>query len=135
MPWPTFLKPAHAVINPIALRLAGRWGSLAVVIHTGRRSGRVYRTPVRAFRRGDRVAVGANFGAASEWVRNIVSAGSCEMLLKGELLHLSEPQVLGLDSTPRILPGWYRLALRYVVHTRECLLLHVVRPPAERAPG
>ena len=82
MPWPAFLRPAHAAINPVALRLAGRAGSLAVLVHTGRRTGRTYRTPVRAFRRGHWVAVGANFGADSQWVKNVVDAGHCEMLLR-----------------------------------------------------
>jgi deazaflavin-dependent oxidoreductase (nitroreductase family) len=125
MPWPSFLKPAHAVINPIALRLAGRVGSLAVVIHTGRRSGNTYRTPVRAFRRGDLVAVGANFGAASEWVRNILSAGGCEIQLRGEVLHLTGPRLLCLSELPPVFPRWYQLGLRYFVRTHECLLMHV----------
>jgi deazaflavin-dependent oxidoreductase (nitroreductase family) len=127
MPWPSFLKPAHAVINPIALRLAGRAGSLAVVIHTGRRSGRTYRTPVRAFRRGDVLAVGANFGAASEWVKNILSAGGCQIQLRGELLHLSEPRLLRLSELPPVLPRWYQLGLRYVVRTHECIVMSVDR--------
>ena len=125
MPWPSFLRPAHAVINPIAMRLAGRVGSLAVVIHTGRRTGRMYRTPVRAFRRGDLVAVGANFGGGSEWVKNIVSAGGCEMLLWGEHLRLTQPRLLGLDELPPVFPHWYQLGLRYLVHTQDCLIMHV----------
>ena len=118
MPWPSFLRPAHAVINPIARRLAGRVGSLAVVMHTGRRTGRVYRTPVRAFRRGDLVAVGANFGAGSEWVKNIGSAGGCEMLLRGEHLRLTQPRLLRLDELPPVFPHWYQLGLRFLVHTQ-----------------
>jgi deazaflavin-dependent oxidoreductase (nitroreductase family) len=125
MPWPSFLKPAHAVINPVALRFAGRAGSLALVIHTGRRSGRTYRTPVRAFRRGDLVAVGANFGAASEWVKNIQGAGGCQMRLRGELLQLTRPRLLGLQELPPVFPRWYRLGLRYLVRTQECLLMQV----------
>ena len=125
MPWPSFLKPAHAVINPVALRLAGRVGSLAVVTHPGRRSGRTYRTPVRAFRRGDLVAIGANFGAASEWVRNILAAGGCEILLRGERLRLTGPRLLGLSDLPPVFPRWYQWGLRYVVRTQECLLMHV----------
>ncbi|HEX6055805.1 MAG TPA: nitroreductase/quinone reductase family protein [Intrasporangium sp.] len=125
MPWPAFLKPAHAVINPVALRLAGRTGSLAVLVHTGRRSGRTYRTPVRAFRRGPWVAVGANFGADSQWVKNVVVTGHCEMVLRHDLLHLSRPRIVPLGSLPPVLPRWYAFGLRHVVRTRECLLLEV----------
>jgi deazaflavin-dependent oxidoreductase (nitroreductase family) len=125
MPWPSFLRPAHVVINPIALRLAGRAGSLAVVIHTGRRSSRTYRTPVRAFRRGDVVAVGVNFGAGSHWVQNILTAGGCQLRLRGELLQLGEPRLVPLGELPPVFPRWYRLGLRYLVRTHECLVLDV----------
>ena len=125
MPWPSFLKPVHTMINPIAMLVAGRTGSLAVVTHTGRRSGRTYRTPVRAFRRADLVAIGANFGAGSEWVRIIQSAGGCELLLRGDLLHLTGPRLVGLGELPPVFPRWYRLGLRYLVRTQDCLLMHV----------
>lgn len=125
MPWPSFLKPAHAVVNPIALRRAGRAGSLAVVMHKGRRSGRVHRTPVRAFRRGDVVAIGANFGAASEWVRNILSAGGCEILLRGELLRLTAPRLVGIRELPPVFPHWYYWGLRWVVRTQDCMVMDI----------
>jgi deazaflavin-dependent oxidoreductase (nitroreductase family) len=125
MPWPAFLRPAHAAINPVALRLAGRAGSLAVLVHTGRRTGRTYRTPVRAFRRGHWVAVGANFGADSQWVKNVVDAGHCEMLLRHDLLHLERPKVVPLDGLPPVFPRWYAFGLRHFVRTRKCLLLEV----------
>jgi deazaflavin-dependent oxidoreductase (nitroreductase family) len=128
MPWPAFLKPAHAVVNPMALRLAGRGGSLAVLEHTGRRTGRRYRTPVRAFRRGRRVTVGANFGADSQWVKNVVAAGCCEMVLRRERLHLSQPRIVPLGSLPPVLPRWYAFGLRHVVRTRDCLLMEIVEP-------
>ncbi|WIY00891.1 nitroreductase family deazaflavin-dependent oxidoreductase [Amycolatopsis mongoliensis] len=127
MPWPPFLKPAHTIINPIALRRAGRAGSLAVVIHRGRRSGRTYRTPVRAFRRGDIVAIGANFGANSDWVQNILAAGEGELRLRGELCRLTEPRLLRLDELPPVFPRWYRWVLRSLVHTHQCLVMHATK--------
>ncbi len=127
MPWPRFLRPAHTVINPIALRRAGRAGSLAVVIHRGRRSGRTYRTPVRAFRGSDIVAIGANFGAASDWVQNILAADEGELRLGGQLFRLTEPRLLSLDELPPVFPRWYRWGLRSVVHTHECLVVRATR--------
>jgi hypothetical protein len=75
--------------------------------------------------RHDLVAVGANFGAASEWVRNIRSAGECEMQLRGEVLRLTGPRLLRLSELPPVFPRWYQLGLRYLVHTHECLLMHI----------
>ena len=88
-----------------------------------RRSGRTYRTPVRAFRRDDILAIGANFGAASDWVRNILAAGEGELRLRGELFRLTEPRLLSLDELPPVFPRWYRWALRSVVRTRQCLVM------------
>jgi deazaflavin-dependent oxidoreductase (nitroreductase family) len=127
MPWPRFLKPAHTIINPVALRRAGRAGSLAIVTHRGRRSGHTYRTPVRAFRRGGVVAIGANFGATSDWVRNILAADGCELRLRGELFRLTEPRLLSLGELPPVIPRWYRWTLRSVVRTHQCLVARATK--------
>ena len=44
----------------------------SVILHRGRRSGREYRTPVLAFRRGRVLIVALLYGTESDWVRNIV---------------------------------------------------------------
>lgn len=125
MPWPPIFKPLHLRVNPVARRLAGRVGSLALITHTGRRTGRTYQTPVRAFRRGDLIAVGANFGADSDWVKNVLSAGGCTMVLRGERLRLTEARLVPLDDLPPVFPRWFETGLRHLVRTEDCLLLRV----------
>ena len=55
------------VTNPIQ----GQWAWLlppwAVICHRGRKSGRAYRTPVLAFKRGPRLAVVILYGEESVW--------------------------------------------------------------------
>lgn len=46
-------------------------GQIMVVSHIGRKSGRVRRTPVNYFIRGDEIYCTAGFGAVSDWYRNI----------------------------------------------------------------
>ena len=48
-----FARFNRRVANPVVRLVAGRLPPLAVVTHTGRRSGRSYRTPVMAFAKDD----------------------------------------------------------------------------------
>ena len=127
----------HPALNRRALPRAGR-GSLADVEHVGRRSGTVRHTPVRAFRSGDTVVVGVNFGNRSDWVRNILAAGGCRMHLRGHDLDQVDPRLVPVAEGARGMPWWFGLGLRFVVRTRECLELRVAtdtpRTPARR-PG
>ena len=125
MPWPAFLRPMHHTVNPVALRVAGRAGSLVDLEHVGRRSGITRHTPVRAFRRGTTVAVGANFGAGSDWVKNVLAANGCSMTMSGRLLALTEPRLVPLPEAAWVFPAWFRLGLRHLVRTDRCLVLTV----------
>lgn len=64
----------------------------AIVTHTGRRSGRVYHTPVNVFRDGDRYTFALTYGANSDWVRNVVAAGACEIRTRGTNVMLHAPR-------------------------------------------
>jgi deazaflavin-dependent oxidoreductase (nitroreductase family) len=119
----------HRVVNRVGVRVAGRAGSLVELEHVGRRSGTVRHTPVRAFRRGDVVAIGANFGAESDWVKNVVAAGGCSMRMSGRVLDLAEPRVVTFPEAAWIFPAWFRLGLRYLVRTDHCLVLTVAPRP------
>src|SRR5947209_3839077 len=71
--------PLTRVFNPLALRFAGSrvMPLYAVIRHRGRRSGRVYATPVAVTRRGDALVVPLPFGSSADWCRNVVAAGEC----------------------------------------------------------
>ena len=59
------------LMRPVARYLPG----FGVVIHRGRRSGRIYETPVNVFRRGDGYVVALTYGAGADWVKNVLSRG------------------------------------------------------------
>lgn len=125
VPWPAFLRPMHHTINHVAIRVAGRTGSLVDLEHVGRRSGTVRHTPVRAFRRGDTVAVGANFGAESDWVKNVLATDGCSMKMSGRVLELTGPRLVTFPEASWVFPAWFRLGLRYLVRTDRCLVMKV----------
>ncbi len=130
MPWPIWMPRLQPRLNPAALRRAGRAGSLADLEHVGRRTGLTRHTPLRAFRRGDVVAVGVNFGQRSDWVRNVLAAGAARMALGGLCLELTEPRLLTLQEAGWVFPWWFRIGLRHLVRTEHCLVLTVAAESA-----
>jgi deazaflavin-dependent oxidoreductase (nitroreductase family) len=115
----------RGAVNTMTLRLAGH-AALADLEHTGRRSGTVRHTPVRAFRAGDIVVVGLNFGRQSDWYQNIKTAGTCRMRLGDELLTLGTPDLVPAEEGTEAMPWLFRLALRHLIHTADCVRLPIL---------
>jgi hypothetical protein len=59
-----------AVTNRITSRFAARLHGFGIVTHVGRKSGKVYRTPVNVFRAPEGFLIALTYGRESEWVRN-----------------------------------------------------------------
>ncbi|WP_199512506.1 nitroreductase family deazaflavin-dependent oxidoreductase [Nucisporomicrobium flavum] len=126
MPFPRLLtKVTRGRVNRLMLHLAGH-AAFADLEHVGRRSGRVHHTPVRAFRVGDTVVIGLNFGRRSDWFLNVTRAGGCRIHLGRERLELGVPRLVPAEEATREIPAVFRYALRYVARTEECLVLPVV---------
>jgi deazaflavin-dependent oxidoreductase (nitroreductase family) len=87
----------RAVNNPIQRQYAWLLPPWVIVAHRGRRSGRVYRTPVMAFRRGRTLAVVILYGTRSDWVRNVL-AGDASVVRGGRTYPLLAPRVVGPDE-------------------------------------
>lgn len=98
------------VTNPIQGTYAWLLPPYAVVVHRGRRTGRAYRTPVLAFRRGDRIAIPVLYGERSDWVRNVVSAGRGEVILRGRRRGLIAPRLVDAAEARRLVPLAGRVA-------------------------
>jgi deazaflavin-dependent oxidoreductase (nitroreductase family) len=84
--------------NPLLRPIAGWLPPLAVVEHVGRRSGRPYRTPVFAFRRGGEVVIVLSYGNRTEWVRNVVAAGTGALVRGGRRSTLADVRVMPVGA-------------------------------------
>jgi deazaflavin-dependent oxidoreductase (nitroreductase family) len=119
-----FLAPITTrVFNPVIRLFAGRLPGLGIVTHTGRTTGRIYRTPLLVLRRGDHYVMGLWYGSDVHWVKNIVAAGRCGLRIRGRDLQLHEPELL-VDPDRRLLPPPLRLVGR-LVRLTEFLQLRV----------
>ncbi|MCG7609738.1 MULTISPECIES: nitroreductase family deazaflavin-dependent oxidoreductase [Mycobacterium] len=82
------------VTNPLQ-RLWAPWlPYMAVIEHTGRKSGKPYRTPVMAFVDSKSLRVVLNYGEQSDWVRNIRAAGRADVLHRGKRYQLTDPRII-----------------------------------------
>jgi deazaflavin-dependent oxidoreductase (nitroreductase family) len=112
-------------VNRMTLHLAGH-AAFADLEHVGRKSGIVHHTPVRAFRSGESVIIGLNFGRQSDWYRNIEAARGCHIRLGGEELTLGAPTLVPAEQGIKNIPRPFRFAFRHVVHTAECVQLPIL---------
>ncbi len=78
----------HQVLNHLTRPVARYLPGLGVIIHHGRRSGRIYETPVNVFRHGDGYVVALTYGAGADWVRNVLSAGICDLITHGRCIRV-----------------------------------------------
>ncbi|HLH23283.1 MAG TPA: nitroreductase family deazaflavin-dependent oxidoreductase [Chloroflexota bacterium] len=117
------------VTNPFTRRFAGRAPGFAIVVHRGRSSGRVYRTPVNAFKRRGGYVLALTYGPRADWVRNVLAAGECLLVTRGRRLRMTNPRLVH-DPTRRQMPLPVRLILG-LLGVEDFLLLDRA-PPAAR---
>jgi deazaflavin-dependent oxidoreductase (nitroreductase family) len=101
----------RVITNPIALSLMQRVPGWRVVVHRGRRSGRVYRTPVAAFRQPGGYAIALTYGPSAQWVQNVLADGGAVLERGDQRARLVNPRVL-VDPGRSIVPPWVRVFLR-----------------------
>ena len=98
------------VTNPAASLLAGRVPPFGTIVHKGRKSGRVYRTPVWVFEDEGAYRVALTYGSNVDWVKNLAAAGTFQLEWKGRTLDLTEPEVVHDPAA-----GWAPPGVRQVL--------------------
>jgi deazaflavin-dependent oxidoreductase (nitroreductase family) len=112
MPLPRWLARANRVAtNPVALTFSGRLTHFAIVVHRGRRTGTIRRTPVNAFPDGMAFVIPLTYGTGADWVGNVFAAGGCVLVYRGEAVPLFEPSFLAEAEARAVLPTIVRSLL------------------------
>jgi deazaflavin-dependent oxidoreductase (nitroreductase family) len=93
-------------------RIQGLWAWLlppwAVIGHTGRKSGKAYRTPVFGFVGGGSFAVPILYGERTDWVRNLLAANGGTLQRGGRRYELRDPRIVpAAEITLRGIAGRY----------------------------
>jgi deazaflavin-dependent oxidoreductase (nitroreductase family) len=111
------IRAIARVVNPLVLQIAGRrhMPILGIVHHRGRKTGRLYATPL-----GVRPAAGGGFvipltfSRASHWYQNILAAGSCIITYQGTDHTVTGPVLIDRATAGPAYPRYERLALRLI---------------------
>jgi deazaflavin-dependent oxidoreductase (nitroreductase family) len=117
-----FRHVATRYLNPVLRHVAGRLPGFGIVTYSGRRSGRIYSTPLNVFRRDDRYIFFLTYGSEAQWVKNILAAGSCSLKTRGQVVQLVDPQLV-TDPELRPAPFPVRLIERRVAGVTQYLTM------------
>lgn len=111
------------LLNPVILRFAGhRHGYYAVIKHVGRRSGRVYETPVVAEPIPGGFAIPLPYGINVDWYQNILVAGRCTLMLDDKEYTVVEPELVDAATVLPLLPSPLRSVFS-IVGTKQFLTM------------
>lgn len=125
MPLPKSLARINKrITNPI-MRRFHRIPPMAIVVHRGRSSGKIYRTPVFAFPTEEGFAIALTYGHDVDWLKNVQVAGSCTLIHKGRETELANPRVVGWALGSKHMPIPVRIAL-LSLQARDFLLLDTI---------
>ena len=123
-----------AGLNRVTKRVFPWLPGLGVVIHRGRRSGNVYQTPVNVFATEDGYVFALTYGPDTDWVKNVLASGGCELRTRGRVIRLTSPRLFH-DEARRDIRPLERQALR-VIGVADFLSLKTApaAPPATTSP-
>jgi deazaflavin-dependent oxidoreductase (nitroreductase family) len=101
-------------INPLVLRLAGTrlLPLYGVIQHRGRRSGKLFHTPVVVRPTRDGFVVPLPWGEGTDWCRNVRAAGGCIVRWKGRDYPLAQPEVVDAAEARAAFPAVQWAAMR-----------------------
>lgn len=123
---------SRTVVNPRMLKTAGAPGAYAsLVLNTGRRTGREYRTPVVAVPADDGFVIALPYGTTSNWVKNVLASGSATLVNEGVTYEVDRPEIAPLAAMNHHFPEKEQRS-----HTRfrveSCMRLRRAGSPGDR---
>ena len=99
-----FLRPyTTRLFNPISKRFVYWLPGFAIISYRGRKSGKTFRIPMNAFRRGDTYVFALTYGPDVQWVKNVLAAGEADLQIRTRHVRLTDPELFA-DPTRRLMP-------------------------------
>ena len=121
-----------AGLNRFTRHIAPWMPGFGVIVHRGRRSGGRYQTPVNVFRAGNGYVIALTYGPDTDWVKNVLAAGGCELRTRGQAVQLGSPRLFH-DQDRRGIRPVERQVLR-ILNVADFLSL-TPAPASSAAPG
>ena len=126
--WLSIIK--HS-LNHFTLRLAkSKHGPFAVIRHIGRKSGKVYETPIVIAHSPRGFVAELTYGPQVSWYQNIVAAGHCTIMRHGKSFEVDD--ITPLPTADGLLAyGPPRSWILRLLRRHEFLALHVEGYPTK----
>lgn len=105
------------VANPVARRIAGWAPGFCILTHVGRRSGREYRIPLNVFRADDGFVFALTYGSNTDWLKNVMAAGSCTIRYRRADFSLEQPRFFPTEEGMGHVPLPVRVILELIAVT------------------
>jgi deazaflavin-dependent oxidoreductase (nitroreductase family) len=99
------------VTNRITGLFAGRIPPFVVLEHRGRKTGKVYRTPLMMFREGSYVLIVLTYGERTDWLRNLQAGGGAVAIERNRRIAVSDPVIEQGPAAMKQLPRPVRFFL------------------------
>ena len=100
-------------LNPAVLKMAGSTRSpYGVIHHVGRRSGRLYSTPIVADPTADGFVIPLPYGKDVDWLHNVQAAGQCTITWYGNEYKMHEPELIDAPTAIAMVPPQVQRAWR-----------------------
>jgi deazaflavin-dependent oxidoreductase (nitroreductase family) len=112
--------------NPRQMQTAGTPGAYAGILkHVGRISGTRYQTPLGIEPIGDGFLIALIYGERTQWLKNVLAAGSAEVVVEGVAYAVDRPELVPMTEVVNDLPPGDR-RLMSLFGVGQALRLHRV---------
>lgn len=112
-----FLNFLKHYFNPLTRRIArSSLGPFAIIRHIGRRSGKLYETPIIVQPADNGFVLELTYGPDVDWYKNVLAAGGCTVLWHSKEYMINRIKPLdtktGMSAFPLLIRAVLRLAKR-----------------------
>ncbi len=111
------------LVNPVTRLFAGRMPGFGLLTYRGRTTGRIYHLPINVFQRGEHYIFVLTYGSESQWVKNVLAAGGCEIQVRGRDVRLVQPELI-VNPAWELIP-WPARFIERMAGVTEFLLMRV----------
>ena len=92
------------VTNPLSRLVAGWAPGFAIVRHRGRKSGKIYSTPINIFKVENRFVIALTYGRDVDWLKNVTAAGRCTIRYRSKEIELADPRFVSTSEGMSLMP-------------------------------
>jgi deazaflavin-dependent oxidoreductase (nitroreductase family) len=98
--------------NKLLILISGKkFGHLAILSHTGRKTGKLYKIPVIAEPIENGFVLALTYGKKVDWYANIMAKGSCSIYWKEKEYFLINPTFIARETAVLAFPAIFRSLL------------------------